>query len=172
MDFDQWDKARSKVRYRALGVGVADGVVYKLTTGLKPMVIGPLAGASAEVTDGTSRHTLMRAVTVVGAFSKKTNAVALVILANGQVVQHKVHGAAGLRAAQAEAVMFNAKAAQAGTVKPEDSPAPAEPPPPPVRHPSDIRRVTAPPPNEFGPEYASKEERIRRFREERRRNTE
>ncbi len=71
-------------------------------------ILGSLAGAVAEVTDGTSRHTLTRVVTVVGALSKKTAASAFVVTKDGELRQRKLQSAGELRHAQAEAIKFNA----------------------------------------------------------------
>ena len=114
---DQWTSAESRTTFMHLRVGVADDTVYKIGAfGVRGAVLGPLAGAVAEVTDGTSRHTLTRVVSIVGAFSKKTNASAFVVTADGELVESKLEGAAQVRKAQAQAIKFNAlalKAAQA-----------------------------------------------------------
>ena len=119
-------------RLRGYGI-VVDGSTVKTVGG----VLGPLAGATAVVTDGTTRHTLTRVVTVVGAATKKTKAAVLVTTANGRINQQNIEGAGELRRAQAWVVRFNALAAAEGQM-PQDAPgawgAPgawAAPPPPP-----------------------------------------
>jgi hypothetical protein len=116
----QWKNASSRAQFIYLGVAVADDTIYKLGPfGNKTGVLGPLAGATAEVTDGTSRHTLTRLVTVVGALSKKTDAMAFVMTRDGELHQHKLEGAGQVRQAQGQAIKFNAlvqkiEATQAG----------------------------------------------------------
>ena len=52
--------------FTSLGVIVDGGLVYRRGFGGKGTVLRPLAGAEAGVTDGTSRHTLTRVLTVAG----------------------------------------------------------------------------------------------------------
>jgi hypothetical protein len=93
----------------SLGVVVDDGQVYKLSPiGTKGKALGPLVGAEAGVTDGTSRRTLTRTMTGVGAFTKQHKAVAYVVTGNGELQERKLDGAGQVRKAQAEAVKFNA----------------------------------------------------------------
>jgi hypothetical protein len=95
----------------SLGVVVDGGMVYlALAFGGKGTVLGPLAGAEAGVTDGTSRHTLTRVLMVAGAFTKKHDAVAYVVAGNGATHQVKLSTAGQIRRAQADAVKFNALA--------------------------------------------------------------
>jgi hypothetical protein len=97
--------------FRSLGVIVDDGVVYRaLGFGGKGTVLGPLAGAEAGVTEGTSRHTLTRVLTVAGALTRKYDATAYVAAGNGVVHQVKLTTAGQIRRAQADAVRFNALA--------------------------------------------------------------
>jgi len=92
-----------------LGVIVDGGQIYRMgALRARGALLGPLAGAEAGVTDGTSRHTLTRVVTVVGVFTKKHNALAYVIAGNGTVHEVKLANAGQIRRAQAEAVRFNA----------------------------------------------------------------
>lgn len=97
-------------RLRGYGV-LVDGEEVK--SGGK--VLGPLAGAHAEVTGISSRHTLTRVVTVAGALTKKTNASVIVAFPSGTVHQQHVNGAAEVRRAETWCVKFNALAAAAGT---------------------------------------------------------
>lgn len=100
--------AAASARLRGYGI-VVDGDEVKS----HGKVLGPLAGARAEITDGTSRHTITRVVTVVGALTKKTKAFVIVSTANGGFNQYAVDGAAAVRAAQAWVVRFNTLAATA-----------------------------------------------------------
>jgi len=93
-------------RLRGYGV-VIDGSTVKS----HGRTLGPLAGAQAQVTDGTSRHTLTRAVTVVGVATKRTKAAVIVTTATGGFHQQDISGATELRRAQAWAIRFNAVAA-------------------------------------------------------------
>jgi hypothetical protein len=74
-------------------------------------ILGPLAGAHAEVTDPTSRHTLTRVVTVAGEFTKKTKATMMIVYPDGTCWQRTLDGAAAVRQAQAWVIQFNALAA-------------------------------------------------------------
>ncbi|MCW2904131.1 MAG: hypothetical protein JWO67_6396 [Streptosporangiaceae bacterium] len=76
-------------------------------------VLGPLAGSEAVVTDGTSRHTLTRVVTVAGALTKKTKASMIIAVPGGEIKESKLDGASQIRAAQSWAVRFNAMAREA-----------------------------------------------------------
>lgn len=93
-------------RLRGYGVVIDGNLVKSHGT-----TLGPLAGARAEVTDGTSRHTLTRVVTVVGAATKRTKAAVIVTTANGGFRQQNIQGASELRRAQAWAIRFNTIAA-------------------------------------------------------------
>jgi hypothetical protein len=90
-------------------VVVANGTIYRLNgLGKRTGILGPLAGATAEVTDGTSRHILPHVLKVVGALSKKTSAAAFVVTADGGLARHKLDGAIPVRQAQAQTIRFNA----------------------------------------------------------------
>jgi hypothetical protein len=73
-------------------------------------VLGDLAGSLAEVADPTSRHTATRVITVVGAFTKKTNTYLTIAFSNGGIHQVKIDGAAVYRQATAWAAKYNAMA--------------------------------------------------------------
>lgn len=96
-------------RLRGYGV-VVDGDEVK--SGGK--VLGPLAGAHAEVTGISSRHTLTRVVTVAGALTKRTKATVIVVCPSGGVHEWHLNGAAEVRRAEAWCIRFNALAAAAG----------------------------------------------------------
>ncbi len=88
---------------------IADGAIHNL----RRQVVGPLAGAHAAVTDPRSRHTLTRVATGVGAFTKKTNATLVIVLADGRAIQHPLSGGKEVTQAQVWAERFNVLAMQA-----------------------------------------------------------
>jgi hypothetical protein len=101
------DAAKSTFVY--LGVVVADETIYRLSAlGRRTSVLGPLAGATAEVTDGTGRRDLPRVLHVVGALSKRTGAAAFVVTADGELARHRLDGVVPVRQAQAQIIEFNA----------------------------------------------------------------
>jgi hypothetical protein len=105
-----------------LGVVVSNDTIYRLSgLGKRTGILGPLAGAAAEVTDGTSRHALPRVLTVVGALSKKTSAAAFVVTADGELARHKLDGAIPVRHAQAQTIRFNALARRSALSHPSGS---------------------------------------------------
>lgn len=98
----------ANARLRGYGV-VVDGDQVKK----QGIILGPLAGAYAEVTGVTSRHTVTRVVTVAGALTKKTDGTVVITFTSGQVHTWPVHGAADLRQASTFVARFNAMARQA-----------------------------------------------------------
>jgi hypothetical protein len=99
----------AKTTFVYLGVVVANDTIYRLNgLGRRTGVLGPLAGATAEVTDGTSRDSLPRVQAIVGALSKKTSAAAFVVTADGELARHKLTGAIPVTQAQAQTIKFNA----------------------------------------------------------------
>ena len=102
-----------------LGVVVANDTIYRLSClGRRTSMLGPLAGATAEVTDGTSRDALPGVLNVVGALSKKTRAAAFVVTADGELSRHKLDGAVPVRQAQAQTIRFNALVRRATPSRP------------------------------------------------------
>jgi hypothetical protein len=73
-------------------------------------VLGDLAGSRAGIGDMTSRHTATRVITVVAAFTKKTDAYLTIAFANGNVHQIHVKGAARFRQASGWVARYNAMA--------------------------------------------------------------
>jgi len=73
-------------------------------------VLGDLAGSRAGIGDMTSRHTATRVITVVAAFTKKTDAYLTIAFANGNVHQVHVKGAAQFRQASGWVARYNAMA--------------------------------------------------------------
>jgi hypothetical protein len=105
----QVHSATAKATFVYLGVVVANDTIYRLSgLGRRTGILGPLAGATAEVADGTSRRTLPRVLSVVGALSNKTSAAAFVVTADGELARHKLDGAIPVRQAQAQTIKFNA----------------------------------------------------------------
>jgi hypothetical protein len=105
----RWHSAEATTPFVYLGVVVANDTIYRLSgLGKRTGILGPLAGATAEVTDGTSRHALPRVLTAVGALSNKTSAAAFVVTADGELARHKLDGAIPVRHAQAQTISFNA----------------------------------------------------------------
>ena len=119
----QWRRFTAKTTFVYLGVVVADDTIYRLSgLGRQAGILGPLAGATAEVTDGTSRHTLSRVIAVVGsALSKKTSAAAFVVTADGELARHKLDGVIPVRQAQAQSIKFNALVRRAALSHPSGS---------------------------------------------------
>lgn len=116
--FTEWAAIQ---RFARLGVQVKDGQVSTFG-GLVRRDYGPLAGAQAVVTNGANVHrvkaglaagAILGPVGLLTALPKKAKATALVVFADGTVHERKLDGNAAVRAAQAEAVRFNALAANA-----------------------------------------------------------
>ena len=119
----RWRRLAAKTTFVYLGVVVADDTIYRLSgLGRRARILGPLAGATAEVTDGTSRRTLSRVIAVVGsALSKKTSAAAFVVTADGELARHKLDGVIPVRQAQAQSIKFNALVRRAALSHPSGS---------------------------------------------------
>jgi hypothetical protein len=118
----QWHSATADTTFVYLGVVVANDTIFRLSgLGRRTGMLGPLAGATAEVTDGTSCHTLPRVLTVVGALSRKTSAAAFVVTADGELARHKLDGAIPVRQAQAQTIRFNALVRRSALSHPSSS---------------------------------------------------
>jgi hypothetical protein len=116
------DSTTAKTTFVYLGVVVANDTIYRLSgLGRRTGVLGPLAGATAEVTDGTSRRSLPRVLTVVRALSKKTGAAAFVVTADGEMARHKLDGTIPVRQAQAQTIRFNALVSHLALTHPSGS---------------------------------------------------
>jgi hypothetical protein len=109
------------VKLPGLGVRVRDGGVYVNEAFGKRL--GDLAGAHAEITDGTRPHRVGTAI-VAGAvwlpaalvgLSRGFKASAFVVFADGTVRETKLGNKAAAGKAQGDVVRFNALAAAAGT---------------------------------------------------------
>jgi hypothetical protein len=112
-------------RFPQLGVIVDRGQVYSGTLA-KGGHLGPLAGAHAELGEPTRHRRVGAAASttiltggmlgvagLVPLLSKKSKALAFVVLASGRVRERKLDGNMNIRQAQSEAVRFNALAAAA-----------------------------------------------------------
>ena len=105
-----------------LGVVVAGDTIYRLSgMGRRARMLGPLAGAAAEVAEGTSRRILPRVLTVAGALSKKTSAAAFIVTAGGELARRKLDGAIPVRQAQEQAIKFNALVRRSALSQPSGS---------------------------------------------------
>ena len=118
----RWHSAEATTPFVYLGVVVANDTIYRLSgLGKRTAILGPLAGATAEVTDGTNRRALPRVLTVVGALSNKTSAAAFIVTADGELARHKLDGAIPVRQAQAQTIRFNALARRSALSHPPGS---------------------------------------------------
>ncbi len=118
-----WRSLTVQTTFVYLGVVVADDTIYRLSgLGRQAGILGPLAGATAEVTDGTSRRSLSRVIAVVGsALSKKTSAAAFVVTADGELARHKLDGVIPVRQARAQTIKFTALVRRAALSHPSGS---------------------------------------------------
>jgi hypothetical protein len=115
------DRIAARTDLRGLGVRIEDGQVSTLPGLMKSRRLGPLKGAHAEVTAGTSRHRIgagavagVALVPVAGlliGLTKKSKATAFVVFADGTVHERKLDGASMISSAQRDVVRFNALAA-------------------------------------------------------------
>ena len=122
----------TKTRFPGIGVRVRNGAVCKDEWQGKRL--GALAGAHAELTGGTRPHNIGAAIITaplsLGAglligLTRRTEASAFIVFADGTLHEHKVHGKSALAAAQRDTVKFNATASaapapQAATPVPSD----------------------------------------------------
>jgi hypothetical protein len=95
--------------YPALGVQVRGETVETLLG----VVLGPLAGAEARLTDGSQAWSPGRAMFLpvgLAGLASKTKAAAFVIFADSSYHEAALNGNAAVRNAQAEAVKFNLSA--------------------------------------------------------------
>lgn len=114
--------------FMTLGVAIEGGQVRKLNAfGVKGAVLGPLAGAQAEISDPT-RHRrvggplaatavtapILGPLALLGMASKKSKSLAFVVFPDGTVHEKKLDGNMAIRAATREVVQFNALARATG----------------------------------------------------------
>jgi hypothetical protein len=140
---ERWATRRaSNPTYVGLGVRVRDGQVHRYPAFGQP-VIGPLAGARAEITDPTKAQMIRAGVlsgvtlgAIIGPLAlapgvlRKSKAVAFVICSNGKLHEKKLDGTAAIRAAQRDAVRFNTLAGGAEALTPEPARPESAPPTP------------------------------------------
>jgi hypothetical protein len=115
-------RARPVVKsFLTLGVKIIGDQVYR--TGMSGGLLGPLAGAQAEISDPT-RHRrvagslattavmapVLGPLPLLGLASKKSKAIAFVVFPDGTVHERKLDGNLAIRAATSEVVRFNALA--------------------------------------------------------------
>jgi hypothetical protein len=110
-------------RFPALGVQGVGAEVFSLGRptvnargrhmGDTSRLLGPLAGAEAVVTNGTQAFSLGRAALMpleLAPLARKTMADAIIVFPDGTTYDHALNGNQAVRAAQREAVQFNALA--------------------------------------------------------------
>jgi hypothetical protein len=119
--YDAVMRAGTVTVFRALGVQLLKGgdVIYTLglhdgyskTNTSRPL--GPLAGAAAQVTDGTSAFSLGKALLMplaTAPLASKQTADALITFTNGTIHSFALDGSQAVRDARKECVQFNAMA--------------------------------------------------------------
>lgn len=114
------EKTVRPVKLPGLGVRIVGGSVY--VNEWRERRLGVLAGAHAELTDGTRPHrvgaALVTAPLSLGAglligLTRKSKASAFVVFADGTAHERKLDGKSAISAAQRDAVKFNALAGAA-----------------------------------------------------------
>lgn len=121
MGVDSGERKSRPVVFLGLGARVKGDGVFTISFG-EGRRLGDLAGAHAELTDGTRPHRVGAAV-ALGAVSfgagllvgltRKHKASAFVVFADGSVHEKKLDGKSAIGGAQRDAVRFNALAAAA-----------------------------------------------------------
>lgn len=122
--YDLLGRAGSVNRFPALGVQVPAGGDTVYTTGFSDHFnkrddsrpLGPLVGAAAQVTDGTSAFSWGKAALMplaTAPLARKETADALITFSDGTVHKVALDGSQALRAARAQCVEFNALAGMA-----------------------------------------------------------
>jgi Short C-terminal domain len=115
--------------FRAFGVQIlkGDDKIYTIgnqsswekTNSSRPL--GPLSGAEAKVTDGTSAFSLGKAMIMpiaTAALARKETADAMIVFADGTVHSVALDGSSAVRQARKECVEFNAQAGNTTSVIP------------------------------------------------------
>ncbi|HEX6450959.1 MAG TPA: hypothetical protein VF060_16025 [Trebonia sp.] len=114
---EKLEKTVRPVKLPGLGVRIGGGSVH--VNEWRGRRLGDLAGAHAELTDGTRPHrvgaALVTAPLSLGAglligLTRKSKASAFVVFADGTVHERKLDGKSAISAAQRDAVKFNALA--------------------------------------------------------------
>jgi hypothetical protein len=108
--------------FPALGVQVRGNAVKSHVPGYRPRVLGPLAGAQAQLTDGHQAWNPGRArflpIAMAGQASK-TRPTAFVIFRDGKVHERVLDGNETVGAAQSEALKFNLLASPPAAPQPQ-----------------------------------------------------
>jgi Short C-terminal domain len=110
--------------FPALGVQVRGDIVerYVPGSGYRPRVLGPLAGAQAQLTDGHQAWSPGRAVFLpigMAGLATKTRATAFVIFPDGSYHEEALNGNKAVGAAQSEALKFNLLASPPAAQQPQ-----------------------------------------------------
>jgi Short C-terminal domain len=107
--------------FPALGVQVRGDRVERCGMWIDPLVLGPLAGAQAQLTDGSQAWSPGRAVFLPISFAglaTKTKAHAFVIFPDGSYHEQPLDGNKAVRDAQGEALKFNLLASPPDVAQP------------------------------------------------------
>lgn len=110
--------------FPALGVQVRGDIVerYVPGSGYRPRVLGPLAGAQAQLTDGHQAWSPGRAVFLpigMAGLATKTRATAFVIFPDGSYHEEALNGNKAVGTAQSEALKFNLLASPPAAQQPQ-----------------------------------------------------
>lgn len=108
--------------FPALGVQVRGDIVESHVPGYRPRVLGPLAGAQAQLTDGHQAWSPGRAVFLpiaMAGLATKTRATAFVIFPDGTYHERALDGNKAVGAAQGEALKFNLLASPPAAQQPQ-----------------------------------------------------
>ena len=106
--------------FPALGVQVRGDKVERCGTS-DPKMLGPLAGAQAQLTDGSQAWSPGRAMFLpigLAGLATKTKAAAFVIFPDGSYHEQPLDGNKAVRDAQSEALKFNLLASPPGAAQP------------------------------------------------------
>jgi hypothetical protein len=133
---EKFVRAGTVTIFRAFGVQVLKGDDKVYTIGSQnpwektnsSRLLGPLAGAEAKVTDGTSAFSLGKAMFMplaTAALARKETADAMIVFADGAVHSVALDGSTAVRQARKECVQFNAQAGSATSVVPAGNGDPA-----------------------------------------------
>jgi hypothetical protein len=134
--YEEFVRAGTVIVFRAFGVQVLQGDDKVYTIGMQDSwaktngsrLLGPLAGAEAKVTDGTSAFSLGKAMIMplaTAPLARKETADAMIVFADGAVHSVALDGSSAVRQARKECVQFNAQAGATVSVVPANSDDPA-----------------------------------------------
>ena len=108
--------------FPVLGVQVRGDIVESHVPGYPPQMLGPLAGAQAQLTDGHQAWSPGRAMFLpigLAGLATKTRATAFVIFPDGSYHERALNGNKAVGAAQSEALKFNLLASPAAAQQPQ-----------------------------------------------------